>query len=193
MKSKLIAIILLTSLICWAFPLTATGYTAPIKKESKVEEVKEPVNEPDNSKLETSQNVAKSLSADPKITPIKSKINPEPKGEYSGRHYSKEEVIQISKDYSEQYGISPETPICIAGKESGYNQFSKNKSSSASGVFQYLKGTWKATDEGKAGLSVFDADANVKAAIKYMAIHKNTRPWTVARVSGILCKSKFIE
>lgn len=100
--------------------------------------------------------------------------------DYTGRHYSKEEVIQLIKQYSQQYRIDPATPLCIAQKESGYNQFSANKSSSARGVFQYLSGTWIATDEGKAGLSVFDADANVRAAVKYMGIHKNTRPWVVA-------------
>jgi len=101
-------------------------------------------------------------------------------GVYSGRNYSKEEVQQLIRDYSAQYGINPETPLCIARNESGFNQFSKNKSSTASGVFQYLSGTWRSTDEGRIGLNVFDADANVKAAVKYMAIHKNTRPWVVA-------------
>lgn len=99
---------------------------------------------------------------------------------YSGRNYSKDEVIELIKSYSAQYGIKPEMPLCIALKESGYNQLSANKSSSARGVFQYLSGTWAKTDEGLAGLSVFDADANVKAAIKYMAIHKKTTPWVVA-------------
>lgn len=98
---------------------------------------------------------------------------------YTGRHYSKEEVEALIVAYSAQYGIDPKTPKCIAFHESGYNQFSKNKRSTASGVFQYLNGTWKATDEGKAGHSVFDADANVKAAVKYMAIHKKTTPWVV--------------
>jgi hypothetical protein len=97
-----------------------------------------------------------------------------------GQHYSKEEVIQLIKEFSQQYGINPDTPLCIALKESGYNQFSANKTSSARGVFQYLSGTWKATDEGKIGLSVFDADANVRAAVKYMAIHKSTKPWVTA-------------
>jgi soluble lytic murein transglycosylase-like protein len=96
---------------------------------------------------------------------------------YSGREYSKEEVQQLIKDYSAQYGISSEVPIRIARCESGFNQFAKNRNSTASGVFQYLTGTWKGTDEAKAGLSVWDADANVKAAVKYMAIHKSTAPW----------------
>jgi hypothetical protein len=98
----------------------------------------------------------------------------------NSKSYSKEEVINLINAYSKLYGISLETPLCIAKLESGYNQFSANKHSTAKGVFQYLNGTWKATDEGKAGMSVMDADANVKAAVKYMAIHKNTRPWVAA-------------
>jgi hypothetical protein len=100
-------------------------------------------------------------------------------GSYSGRHYSKDEVIQLIKDYSAQYDISAEVPLCIAKWESGYNQLSKNKNSSASGVFQYLNGTWAGTDEGKSGHSVFDANSNIKAAIKYMASRKSTQPWEV--------------
>lgn len=99
--------------------------------------------------------------------------------EYAGQRYSKEQVEALIVAYSAHYGIDPQTPKCIAFHESGYNQFSKNKRSSASGVFQYLTSTWRHTDEGKAGMSVFDADANVKAAVKYMAIHKSTKPWTV--------------
>lgn len=98
---------------------------------------------------------------------------------YEGKVYSKEEVEQLIVHYSTVYGINPETPKCIAFRESGYNQFSKNRRSTASGVFQYLNGTWKSTDEGKVGMNVFDADANVKAAVKYMAVHKNTQPWEV--------------
>ncbi len=98
---------------------------------------------------------------------------------YEGKIYSKEEVEQLIVHYSAVYGIDPQTPKCIAFRESGYNQFSKNKSSTASGVYQYLSSTWKSTDEGKAGLSVFDAEANVKAGVKYMAIHKSTQPWVV--------------
>ncbi len=121
----------------------------------------------------------KQLDTSPAVNPQPA---PKPKAQavYSGRHYTKAEVEQLIRDYSLQYGIAPETPLCIAYKESGYNQFSKNKSSSASGVFQYLSSTWQGTDEGKAGLSVFDADANVRAAVKYMAIHRSTRPWVVA-------------
>jgi hypothetical protein len=98
---------------------------------------------------------------------------------FEGKTYSVEEVKQLIINYSAEYGISAETPLCIARLESGYNQYSKNRRSSASGVFQYLTSTWKHTDEGKAGFHVFDANANVKAAVKYMAVHKSTKPWTV--------------
>lgn len=99
---------------------------------------------------------------------------------YSGRHYSKEEVQELIKQYSLVYGIQSEGPLCIAKLESGYNQFSKNSGSTASGVFQYLSGTWKSTDEGKLGFSFFDAEQNVKAAVKYMASRLNAKPWVVA-------------
>ena len=99
---------------------------------------------------------------------------------YSGRHYSPAEVIELIKQYSHQYGISSDSPLCIARLESGYQQFAANKSSSAHGVFQYLSCTSKATDEGRAALSVLDADANVRAAIKYIASRLNAKPWVVA-------------
>lgn len=117
----------------------------------------------------------------PKIIqqPIVQKPKAQNTSPYNGRHYSKEEVIELIKQYSQHYEINPAAPLCIARLESGYNQFSANRSSSARGVFQYLSGTWKATDEGRANLSVFDAEANVRAAVKYMGVHRSTKPWTV--------------
>jgi soluble lytic murein transglycosylase-like protein len=114
----------------------------------------------------------------PKPRPVKKEV-PAPQSD-NGRRYSVEEVQKLIVSYSQQYGILQDVPLCIAKHESGYNHLSKNKSSSASGVFQYLASTWRGTDEGKAGISVFDADANVRAAIKYMASRKSTKPWTVA-------------
>jgi hypothetical protein len=116
-----------------------------------------------------------------KTSKAKPKTKTQDIAKYSGRHYTPAEVVEIIKQYAQQYGIAAEAPLCIAKKESGYNQFSANKRSSARGVFQYLSGTWRATDEGKAGLSVYDAESNIKAAIKYMASRKNAKPWTVAK------------
>jgi soluble lytic murein transglycosylase-like protein len=114
---------------------------------------------------------------------VRSNIERENKsvGTYSGRHYSKEEVIQLIKDYSARYGINPDLPLRIAKCESGYNHLAKNKTSSASGTFQYLSSTWAGTDEGRAGLSVFDADANVRAAIKYIASRGHAQPWNASK------------
>jgi hypothetical protein len=100
---------------------------------------------------------------------------------HNGRSYTVSEVIELIKGYSKSYGISADIPLRIAKCESGYNSLAKNKTSSASGVFQYLASTWRGTDQGKAGLSVFDADANVKAAVSYIAIHKATSPWNASK------------
>jgi soluble lytic murein transglycosylase-like protein len=97
-------------------------------------------------------------------------------GRYDGKAYSKEEVVELINHYSRIYNIDPSLPLAIARCESGYNQFSKNRSSTASGVFQYLASTWSNTPAGKLGLSVFDADANVKMAVSSIAIH-GTAPW----------------
>jgi hypothetical protein len=100
-------------------------------------------------------------------------------GVYSGRNYTRDEVVELIKSYSAFYGISPDTSLRIAKCESGFNQAAKNPSSSASGVFQYLRGTWSNTEEGKAGISVFDADANVRAAVRHIAT-KGTSPWNAS-------------
>jgi hypothetical protein len=47
-------------------------------------------------------------------------------------------------------------------------------------VFQYLSGTFANTPEGKQGLSVFDADANIRAAVRHMAVH-GTSPWNASK------------
>jgi hypothetical protein len=104
---------------------------------------------------------------------------------YSGRHYSgktytKEEVENLIRKYSADYKTDPALPIRIAKCESGLRWDAANPISSARGVFQYLKGTFANTPEGKAGLSVFDADANVRAAVRHIAVH-GTAPWNASR------------
>lgn len=141
--------------------------------------IKDNAIQPPATPVASSKTMAKPLPVKPKVAPVAQPANTPTTGGYNGRTYSKEEVQQLIRDYSARYGISSETPLCIARNESGFNQFSKNRHSTASGVFQYLTSTWRGTDEGRAGLSVFDADANVRAAVKYMAIHKSTQPWVV--------------
>jgi soluble lytic murein transglycosylase-like protein len=109
------------------------------------------------------------------------KIISSPSGTQDGRNYGKGEVQDLIRKYSQQYGISSEAPLCIAKHESGFNPNARNKSSSASGVFQYLSSTWEATDEGLRGNSVFSAEANIKAAVKYMGVHRSTKPWVASK------------
>jgi soluble lytic murein transglycosylase-like protein len=176
----------------WVFPQPVVAKTKASLPEAN-KEIKQEVKEPYGPIRPTiSLGQSKKLSNRPELpqvktnrveTTLRNSAGSEgtvPKvGAYNGRNYSKEEVQALIIQYSQQYGINPAVPLCIARLESGYNQFSANKSSSARGVFQYLSGTWRATDEGKLGISVFDADANVKAAVKYMASRKSTKPWVV--------------
>jgi Transglycosylase SLT domain len=186
---KIIAISLLVAISGWVlvpFPrktvasqtkvesvIQSVMLTSEVRVNKETEQVIEPSNElqqrPTISRADTG-----TIAKRNKVNEVR-KVSPS----FSGRHYSKEEVQALIIHYSAQYGINSATPLCIAKLESGYNQFSKNSTSTASGVFQYLSSTWRVTDEGKSGLSVLDADANVRAAIKYMAIHKSTRPWVV--------------
>lgn len=100
---------------------------------------------------------------------------------YSGKTYSKEEVQALIVQYSNEYGSSPEIALRISYCESGWNQFSANKSSSARGVFQWLSSSWKNQPASFNGtVSVFDADANVKAAV-WLIAHGQTSPWNASR------------
>lgn len=183
MKNKLIAGFLLLALAAWAFPLTVSGQTAvTIHEPHEVQEIKS-VNEYHQTEPKISR---KSVQTTPRVQPLRKMAEPTPESsnsgrDYSGKEYTKEEVQQLIRSYSALYGIESDAPLCIARFESGYNQFSKNSNSTASGVFQYLNGTWAGTDEGRAGLSVFDAEANIKAAIKYMSSRRNAIPWTTAK------------
>ena len=159
-------------LICWAIPINTLAKTAEPEEQIIVFPNYEKHREVE---LATKVQTPKPKSVNKKSVPKSTGTQ----NGYVGKTYSKEEVQDLIIRYSQQYGINPEVPLCIAKHESGYNQFSKNKSSSASGVFQYLTSTWESTDEGKAGLSVFDAEANIKAAIKHMASRKSTQPWEV--------------
>lgn len=87
------------------------------------------------------------------------------------RPYTQEEVIQLIHHWSEYFSVPVEHPLRIAKCESNYRFDARNKTSSAAGVFQYLSGSWANTFEGKAGASVFDANANITAAIRHMSIH----------------------
>ncbi len=60
------------------------------------------------------------------------------------------------------FGPYANSALAVARCESGFNPNAKNPSSSASGVFQFLSGTWRTTSY--AGYSPFNAWANIQAA-----------------------------
>lgn len=73
-------------------------------------------------------------------------------------------ILDYSSDFSkEDQGLL----LAIARLESGFNPDAAATSTSASGVFQFIKSTGKAyglTDEDR-----FDADANIKAGVRFFA------------------------
>jgi len=67
----------------------------------------------------------------------------------------------------------------VAKCESNYNPMAVNRSSGASGLFQFLPSSWANTPQGKAGQSVFDAAANAAgAAWYYNATGRTGGPWS---------------
>lgn len=89
---------------------------------------------------------------------------------------TREEVVNYIAIQSKEQGLNPEMMLCIAFHESGYNFLAKNPNSSASGIFQFLKGTWSATrtQMGMESSSPFNARDNIDTAIwkiKHGGIH----------------------
>lgn len=71
-------------------------------------------------------------------------------------------VIEIITAAANRYGQNPAAMIAIAKCESGLNPLAYNARSGASGLFQFMPGTWKTTPF--ASYSIFDAWASANAA-----------------------------
>jgi hypothetical protein len=189
LKYKIAAISLLVALTGWIVPAKTVSQTKPLvfnsqnkkvelQKESVIYKTDGPINENSDTRalgMVKSVPTTKTQKTGHKVDGK----NVSARFDYPSPTADKEAVKTLIIGYSKQYGIDPTVPLCIAYHESGYNASSKNKTSSASGVFQYLPSTWQGTDEAKSGASVLDADSNVKAAVKYMASRKSTQPWQV--------------
>ena len=77
------------------------------------------------------------------------------------------------------YNASSETIRLIqsvANCESHFNPLAFN-SSGASGVFQFMPATWHGTQEGRAGKSPFDAEANIEAGVRKMLVEGDWNAW----------------
>jgi hypothetical protein len=70
---------------------------------------------------------------------------------------------------------------CLAWHESRGFAGAYNRSSGASGLLQFLPGTWMTTPQGKAGLSVFDPSA-ARAAAKWMIGQGRLHEWSTWRM-----------
>lgn len=92
------------------------------------------------------------------------------------RVWGKEEVKELIRVHASNVGVSVDLVTRIAECESGLRWDARNPHSTASGVMQYLSGTWANTEAGRAGISVFDADANIRMAVTHIAVH-GTSPW----------------
>lgn len=71
-------------------------------------------------------------------------------------------IIDIITDAANRYGQSPSAMIAVARCESNLNPGAVNSRSGASGLFQFLPGTWRTTPF--ASSSILDAWANANAA-----------------------------
>lgn len=71
-------------------------------------------------------------------------------------------IIDIITEAANRYGQNPAAMIAIARCESGLNPQAYNARSGASGLFQFLPGTWRTTPY--ASHSIFDAWASANAA-----------------------------
>jgi len=71
-------------------------------------------------------------------------------------------VTEIITAAANRYGQSPSAMLAVAKCESNYDPNAVNRSSGASGLFQFLPGTWRTTPY--ASYSIFDPWANANAA-----------------------------
>jgi uncharacterized protein YraI len=71
-------------------------------------------------------------------------------------------IVDIITEAANRYGQSPSAMLAVARCESNLNPNSVNKHSGASGLFQFLPGTWRTTPY--ASYSIFDPWANANAA-----------------------------
>lgn len=80
-------------------------------------------------------------------------------------------------------GIDPQLALAIAWCESKYIETTKNPHSTASGIFQFIRGTWQQTVRQMQlppESNVFDADTNIKAGV-WLLKKEGTKPWNASK------------
>ena len=85
-------------------------------------------------------------------------------------------VKELISKYALHYGVSEAKAMAIADCESKFDPMADNPHSTASGVFQFLRGTWATTLEGKEGVDVFEAEPNIRAGVRMLS-QVGAKPW----------------
>lgn len=79
--------------------------------------------------------------------------------------YTREQIIQRVTDYAAMYGIDQAIGLEQIRTESGFNPRAYNSGTGASGLGQFIPGTWKQYGNGQ---DPFDVDANLDAWGRYL-------------------------
>ena len=94
-------------------------------------------------------------------------------------------LVQI---LAEQHGVDPSLALNIACAESQFVPYAKNRSSTASGMFQFLDSSWRnyglkhwGTLQGKSKLSAYD---NIELAM-LMLKSSGSKDWNASKYSGL--------
>lgn len=85
-------------------------------------------------------------------------------------------VLQLILYYSDKFNVNPNLALSVAQCESGLNPKAKSNLSTATGIYQFIKSTFKANCEGVAD----DPEYNVKCAIKMISQGKINH-WNASR------------
>jgi hypothetical protein len=96
------------------------------------------------------------------------------------RAYNEDQVQRLIRRYADTLGLDPDLPLAIARCESQFQWDAANPGSTARGVFQFVRGTWARTLEGRRGTSALDAEANIRMAVRHIATI-GTSPWNASR------------
>jgi soluble lytic murein transglycosylase-like protein len=94
--------------------------------------------------------------------------------------YGDGEVQDIIRAAAALYNVDANLLLSIAKCESGFNPASKNAHSAASGLFQFMPSTYANSPSARAGLSIWDAQANAEAAA-YKIANGGLNAWAASQ------------
>lgn len=86
----------------------------------------------------------------------------------------------IIRNAAAKYGVNAELMLRIARAESGLNPNARNRSSGASGLFQFLPSTYATKPQAREGRSIFDPVANAEAAAYLLSLPNGQRAWAAS-------------